>query len=157
MSGVNLAHGELFPDLPGGGASRPAVARLFTAQFDAGACKWRPCASSVYTHSCIRLEHDNRVLVIDPGIWSEPRALLGADAVLVTHEHVDHADVLRLAGLGVPVYAPAEANRRDGGSRLNDDRRSVSPLLSPAELLPRTCTAYRFARVASLFAGSKAG
>ena len=62
-----------------------------------------------YTHSCIRLEHDGRVLVIDPGIWSEPRALLGADAVLVTHQHVDHVDVLRLAGLGVPVYAPAEA------------------------------------------------
>jgi L-ascorbate metabolism protein UlaG (beta-lactamase superfamily) len=62
-----------------------------------------------YTHSCIRLEHDGRVLVIDPGIWSEPRALLGADAVLVTREHVDHVDVLRLAGLGVPVHAPAEA------------------------------------------------
>jgi L-ascorbate metabolism protein UlaG (beta-lactamase superfamily) len=63
-----------------------------------------------YTHSCIRLEHDGRVLVIDPGIWSEPIALLGADAVLVTHEHVDHVDVLRLAGLGVPVYAPKAAD-----------------------------------------------
>ncbi|MDP9397853.1 MAG: MBL fold metallo-hydrolase [Actinomycetota bacterium] len=63
-----------------------------------------------YTHSCLRVEHDGQVLVIDPGIWSEPRALLGADAVLVTHEHVDHVDVLRLAGLGVPVYAPAEAD-----------------------------------------------
>ncbi|MER6241400.1 MBL fold metallo-hydrolase [Streptomyces clavifer] len=63
-----------------------------------------------YTHACVRLEHDDRVLVIDPGIWSEPAALIGADAVLVTHEHADHIDVLRLAGLGVPVYAPAEAN-----------------------------------------------
>ncbi|MGW3615201.1 MBL fold metallo-hydrolase [Micromonospora sp. NPDC005163] len=63
-----------------------------------------------YTHACVRLEHDGRVLVIDPGIWSEPAALAGADAVLVTHEHADHADVLRLAGLGVPVYAPAEAD-----------------------------------------------
>ncbi|SCL36629.1 L-ascorbate metabolism protein UlaG, beta-lactamase superfamily [Micromonospora nigra] len=59
-----------------------------------------------YTHSCVRLEHDGTVLVIDPGTWSEPRALAGADAVLVTHEHTDHVDVLRLAGLGVPVYAP---------------------------------------------------
>ena len=62
-----------------------------------------------YTHSCVRLERDGRVLVIDPGIWSEPSALRGADAVLVTHEHADHLDALRLAGLGVPVYAPAAA------------------------------------------------
>ena len=64
-----------------------------------------------YTHACVRLERDGRVLVIDPGIWSEPRALLGADAVLITHEHVDHIDVLRLVGLGgVPVYYPADAD-----------------------------------------------
>jgi len=62
-----------------------------------------------YTHACVRLEQGGGVLVIDPGIWSEPRALLGANAVLLTHEHVDHVDVLRLAGLGVPVYAPADA------------------------------------------------
>lgn len=62
-----------------------------------------------YSHSCVRLEHGGRVLVIDPGIWSEPRALLGADAVLVTHEHADHVDALRLAGLGAPVYGPAES------------------------------------------------
>jgi L-ascorbate metabolism protein UlaG (beta-lactamase superfamily) len=62
-----------------------------------------------YTHSCVRLERDGRVLVIDPGVWSEPRALRGADAVLVTHEHGDHVDALRLAGLRVPVYAPAGA------------------------------------------------
>jgi L-ascorbate metabolism protein UlaG (beta-lactamase superfamily) len=65
-----------------------------------------------YTHACVRLERDGKVLVIDPGTWSEPRALIGADAVLVTHEHTDHIDVLRLAGLGVPVYAPADADIR---------------------------------------------
>lgn len=63
-----------------------------------------------FTHACVRLEDGDRVLVIDPGTWSEPRALLGADAVLVTHEHTDHIDTLRLAGLGVPVYAPAGAD-----------------------------------------------
>jgi L-ascorbate metabolism protein UlaG (beta-lactamase superfamily) len=57
----------------------------------------------------VRIERDGAVVVIDPGIWSEPSALHGADAVLVTHEHADHIDVLRLAGLGVPVYAPADA------------------------------------------------
>ncbi|PZF87805.1 MBL fold metallo-hydrolase [Micromonospora deserti] len=66
-----------------------------------------------FTHSCVRLEHDGGVLVIDPGTWSEPRALAGADAVLVTHEHADHVDVLRLAGLGVPVYAPEGAELPD--------------------------------------------
>jgi L-ascorbate metabolism protein UlaG (beta-lactamase superfamily) len=63
-----------------------------------------------YTHACVRVEHEGRVLVIDPGTWSEPDALAGADAVLVTHEHSDHVDVLRLAGLGVPVHAPAGAD-----------------------------------------------
>ena len=63
-----------------------------------------------YTHACVRLELDGRVLVIDPGTWSEPEALIGADAVLVTHEHADHIDVLGLTGLGVPVYAPADAD-----------------------------------------------
>lgn len=63
-----------------------------------------------YTHSCVRLEHsEGGTLVIDPGIWSEPQALTGADAVLVTHEHADHVDLLRLKGLGVPVYAPRAA------------------------------------------------
>ncbi|PZG22429.1 MBL fold metallo-hydrolase [Micromonospora craterilacus] len=62
-----------------------------------------------YTHSCVRLEHDGAVLVIDPGTWSEPHALAGADAVLVSHEHADHIDVLRLAGLGVPVFVPEGA------------------------------------------------
>ena len=63
-----------------------------------------------YTHACVRLEDGGRVLVIDPGVWSEPSALAGVDAVLVTHEHNDHIDVLRLAGLGVSVYAPAGAD-----------------------------------------------
>jgi L-ascorbate metabolism protein UlaG (beta-lactamase superfamily) len=66
-----------------------------------------------YTHSCVRVEVDGGVLVLDPGVWSEPHALRGCDAVLVSHEHADHIDELRLAGLGVPVYAPAAA-RIDG-------------------------------------------
>lgn len=55
----------------------------------------------------MRLQQDGAVLVVDPGTWSEPEALLGCDAVLVTHDHFDHVDWLRLAGLGVPVHAPA--------------------------------------------------
>ncbi len=50
-------------------------------------------------HACVRLEKDGVVLVIDPAAWSMPRALDGASAVLVTHEHFDHfdADGLRAA------------------------------------------------------------
>ena len=63
-----------------------------------------------YTHACIRLEDAGRVLVIDPGEWSESEAWLGAGAVLVTHEHADHIDTTRLAEAGIPVFAPAGAD-----------------------------------------------
>ncbi|MFJ1614155.1 MULTISPECIES: MBL fold metallo-hydrolase [unclassified Streptomyces] len=48
------------------------------------------------THSCIRLEKDGRTLVIDPGGFSEQDATVGAEALLVTHEHPDHFDEGRL-------------------------------------------------------------
>jgi L-ascorbate metabolism protein UlaG (beta-lactamase superfamily) len=48
------------------------------------------------THSCIRLEKNGQTLVIDPGGFSEPEAALGADVILVTHEHADHFDEARL-------------------------------------------------------------
>ncbi|WP_087930324.1 MBL fold metallo-hydrolase [Streptomyces albireticuli] len=48
------------------------------------------------SHACVRLEKDGRTLVIDPGAFSEEDAALGADAVLVTHEHPDHFDIGRL-------------------------------------------------------------
>ena len=65
-----------------------------------------------FSHSCIRLEDDGSVLVIDPGTFSEAAAALeGADAVLITHEHPDHidADALRQAAGTNPslrVWAP---------------------------------------------------
>jgi L-ascorbate metabolism protein UlaG (beta-lactamase superfamily) len=46
-----------------------------------------------FSHACVRLERDGAVLVIDPGELAEAAALDGVDAVLVTHEHVDHLDV----------------------------------------------------------------
>lgn len=50
-------------------------------------------------HACVRLEKGGRVLVIDPGAFSEEDAAFGADAILITHEHLDHftEDRLRAA------------------------------------------------------------
>ncbi|MEU6159652.1 MBL fold metallo-hydrolase [Streptomyces sp. NPDC047130] len=48
------------------------------------------------SHSCVRLEKDGGVLVVDPGSFTEEDAVSGADAVLVTHEHPDHFDEGRL-------------------------------------------------------------
>jgi L-ascorbate metabolism protein UlaG (beta-lactamase superfamily) len=66
-----------------------------------------------YTHACVRLEAASSVLVIDPGTWSEPVALDGAHAVLLTHEHFDHVDVDRLraavaSNRELRVWAPTE-------------------------------------------------
>ncbi|MFE2272025.1 MBL fold metallo-hydrolase [Streptomyces lavendulae] len=47
-------------------------------------------------HSCVQLEKDGRTLVIDPGAFSEADAGLGADALLVTHEHPDHFEEGRI-------------------------------------------------------------
>ncbi|MCL6732168.1 MBL fold metallo-hydrolase [Streptomyces neyagawaensis] len=71
-------------------------------------------------HACIRLERDGVVIVIDPGVFSDPRALEGADAVLVTHEHEDHfaEPVLRAAAEAEPALRiradRSVADRLDG-------------------------------------------
>ncbi|MGO4385459.1 MBL fold metallo-hydrolase [Specibacter sp. RAF43] len=65
-----------------------------------------------FTHSCVRLEQAGRVLVLDPGVYSETDvALDGAGAVLITHEHPDHLDteavLSALAASGeMAVHAP---------------------------------------------------
>jgi L-ascorbate metabolism protein UlaG (beta-lactamase superfamily) len=51
-------------------------------------------------HSCVRLDKEGAVLVIDPGTFTDAAAALdGATAVMVTHEHPDHldADAIRAA------------------------------------------------------------
>ena len=77
-----------------------------------------------FGHACVRLQDGDRVLVIDPGVYTEAEALSGATAVLVTHQHDDHADLDQLeaacaANPALTVHGPvlwAEAAR----ARLGD-------------------------------------
>jgi L-ascorbate metabolism protein UlaG (beta-lactamase superfamily) len=81
-----------------------------------------------FTHACLRVEHAGGVLVIDPGVFSEPEALDGADAVLITHEHFDHVDIEALRALHRPeltvhTHADVEAQLTD----LDADVYAVAP------------------------------
>jgi L-ascorbate metabolism protein UlaG (beta-lactamase superfamily) len=78
-------------------------------------------------HSCVRLEKDGPVLVIDPGIWSgADAALAGASAVLITHEHADHVDSDRVrealaavSGLELWTNASVAGQFADFGARVH--------------------------------------
>ncbi|GGX58894.1 MBL fold metallo-hydrolase [Streptomyces minutiscleroticus] len=78
-----------------------------------------------FGHACVRVEKDGRRLVVDPGGLTEPQALDGADAVLVTHEHFDHfsEEALRRAARDNPLLriwtTSSVAARLDGlGTRV---------------------------------------
>ncbi len=87
-----------------------------------------------YTHACVRLEKEGKVLVIDPGTFSESaEALNGADAVLVTHEHNDHLDSREVikalrSNPDLVVHAPARvAAALQEESDIADRVHSVDP------------------------------
>lgn len=60
-------------------------------------------------HSAIRIERDGFVLVIDPGVLSAPDAAVGASGLLISHQHLDHYDVSKIAAAvatrpGLPIW-----------------------------------------------------
>jgi L-ascorbate metabolism protein UlaG (beta-lactamase superfamily) len=57
-----------------------------------------------FGHSCIRLEYDGKVVVVDPGMFTDPEAVDGADAVVITHEHPDHYQPDHLGRTDAPVF-----------------------------------------------------
>jgi L-ascorbate metabolism protein UlaG (beta-lactamase superfamily) len=57
-----------------------------------------------FGHSCVRFEHDGATVVVDPGMFTEPDALDGAGAVLITHEHPDHYLPDHLRRTDAPVF-----------------------------------------------------
>jgi L-ascorbate metabolism protein UlaG (beta-lactamase superfamily) len=77
-------------------------------------------------HACVVLTEGEQRLVIDPGAFTDPAALEGATAVLITHEHADHFEPQRLkaaldADPALEVWTNAAvAAQLDGlGSRLH--------------------------------------
>lgn len=87
-----------------------------------------------YTHSCVRLEKDGKVLVLDPGTLSETdQALDAAGAVLITHEHGDHVDVPAVVsalrdGEALQVYAP-----KGVAAKLREEAAFASPRIHAVE------------------------
>jgi L-ascorbate metabolism protein UlaG (beta-lactamase superfamily) len=77
-------------------------------------------------HACVVLAEGERRLVIDPGAFTDPAALQGATAVLISHEHADHfvADRLRAAladspGLEIWTNRSVAAQLEGAGERVH--------------------------------------
>src|SRR3954454_16373158 len=84
-----------------------------------------------FGHACIRIEHDGHTLVIDPGGFTQPEAVDGADAVLLTHENPDHYNPANLARAGAPVLTIDAV-----ASRIREDAPAVAgrvTVASPGE------------------------
>jgi L-ascorbate metabolism protein UlaG (beta-lactamase superfamily) len=63
-------------------------------------------------HACVRIEHDGAVVVLDPGMFTEPGAVDGATAVLITHEHPDHYLPDHLRRTDAPIWTIADVAAR---------------------------------------------
>src|SRR5262249_34743847 len=76
-------------------------------------------------HSCVRLEHDGKVVVIDPGMFTEAGATDGADAVVITHEHPDHYLPDHLKATDAPVFTTDAV-----AAKIRDDAPDVAERLT---------------------------
>lgn len=102
-----------------------------------------PWSLTLLGHSCVLLEAPGRDgaprrILIDPGNLTPPLDDLGpVDAVLVTHEHVDHLDPEQVRRLGGPtplvVHAPAGAVDALGGAGLPDHVSAVVATAGPLD------------------------
>jgi L-ascorbate metabolism protein UlaG (beta-lactamase superfamily) len=79
-----------------------------------------------FGHASVALERDGRRLVLDPGVFTDASAVDGAEAVLITHEHVDHfleerirAVLAEVPGLEVWTNPAVAAVLGDLGSRVH--------------------------------------
>jgi len=91
-----------------------------------------------YGHACFTIEKVGRLLVVDPGAYTEdigaPENVVG---IIVTHEHADHFDVNALGALighnpDALIFAPESVTTQLGDTLPNktvapDDEVSVGP------------------------------
>jgi len=63
-------------------------------------------------HACIRIQHDARTIALAPGGFTQPEAMDGVDAVLITHEHPDHYSPQHLRGTDAPILTIDAVARR---------------------------------------------
>jgi len=61
-----------------------------------------------FGHACVRIEHDGATVVLDPGMFTQPEAVDGATAVLITHLHPDHYDADLLRRTDAPVFTTGD-------------------------------------------------
>ena len=65
-------------------------------------------------HACVRIEHDGVTVVIDPGVFTEPGAVEGADVLLITHEHPDHWTPDHLRATDAPIWTIGAVAKKIG-------------------------------------------
>ena len=80
-------------------------------------------------HACVRIEHGSAVVVLDPGVFSDPDSVDGATAILITHEHPDHysADHLRRSDAPVFTVDGVAAQLRDDAPDVAERTTVVAP------------------------------
>ena len=81
-----------------------------------------------FGHACVRLETDGQVVVLDPGGFTEPEAVDGATAVLITHEHADHYAPDHLRRTDAPVFTIEAV-----AAKLREDAPDVAERLTVVE------------------------
>lgn len=81
-----------------------------------------------FGHACVRVEHEGAVVVIDPGVFTSPEAVDGADAVLITHEHPDHMDADNVRRTDAPIWTIAAV-----GDALPDDVKERVTVVRPGD------------------------
>ena len=64
-----------------------------------------------FGHACVRIESGGSVVVVDPGVYTDPEAVDGADAIFITHEHADHFSVDHLRRTAAAVWTIAAVER----------------------------------------------
>src|SRR4051794_24435491 len=78
-----------------------------------------------FGHACVRVEYDGAHVIIDPGMFTDPEAVDGADAVVITHEHPDHYLPDHLTRADAPIFTIAAV-----ADRIREDAPALSERVS---------------------------